>query len=165
MHVNFNTNRRNYINLLSFIPLQRYNADMLKDYLRTNGISAYALSKTSGIAYSTLNDLINGKVTVDNCRVSVLRSLAGALDLSMDQLYSICSDEIRFIRSSYDAKAALRVRAKYYYAEFKYGGDPVSLRLCKVNEENSYFIDDIVRWRVDAYIRNRRMEAFGQEDV
>lgn len=137
---------------------------MLKNYLITKGISAYALSKTSGIAYSTLNDLINGKVTVDNCRVSVLRNLANALDMSMDDLYGLCSDDVRIIRSSYDAEAALRVRAKYYYAEFNYGGEPVSMRLCKVNEENTYFIDDIARWRLDAYIRNRRMEAFGQED-
>lgn len=136
---------------------------MLKNYLKTNGISAYTLSKTSGIAYSTLNDLINGKVTVDNCRVSVLRSLANALNMSMDDLYLLCSDDARIIRSSYDAEAALKVRAKYYYAEFKYGGEPVLMRLCKVNEENKYYIEDIARWRVDAYIRKRRMESFGKE--
>lgn len=45
---------------------------MLRDYLREHGRSIYALSKESGVAYSTLNDLVNGKVDIDHCKVSLL---------------------------------------------------------------------------------------------
>ena len=133
---------------------------MLKDYLKEKGISLYSLAQKSGIAYSTLNDLYNGKVGIDKCRVAVLRSLAEALDMSMDSVYEICAEEHRHIRNSYNAEADLMVRAKYYYARLKYNGEPVDIRLCKVTEDTTFYIDDIARWRVESYIRDRRMKEF-----
>ena len=52
-----------------------YGATMLKEYLKKKNKSIYALSKESGVAYSTLNDLANGKVDINQCKVSLLRAL------------------------------------------------------------------------------------------
>ena len=134
--------------------------DMIKDYLKKQNISVYALSKESGIAYSTLNDLVNGKVPIDRCRVSLLRSLSSSLNLSMDEFYEICCSDSKCVSSSYNVEAGIRVRAKYYYAMFDYKEVPVELKLCKVNEDNTFYIEDIARWRVESYIRRRRMQEF-----
>ena len=133
---------------------------MLKDYLKQNGISVYALAKSSGISYSTLNDLVNGKVEVDNCRVSIARALSAALGLSMDSFCDLCTEHARTVKNSYGIDVSLTVRNKSYCAEFEYDDKPVRLILCKVNEDNSFYIDEIASWRVDGYIRKKRMQAF-----
>lgn len=38
---------------------------MLKEYLKQEGISIYAIARKSGLPYSTVNDLVNGKVRID----------------------------------------------------------------------------------------------------
>ena len=133
---------------------------MLKDYLKQKGISVYALSKTSGVSYSTLNDLVNGKVGIDNCRVSIVRALSVALCLSMDSFYDLCADRDHKVRNSYGVNAVLNVRNKSYFVEFEHDDKPVKLVLCKVNDDTSYYIDDIASWRVDEYIREKRMLSF-----
>ena len=145
---------------LLIIPLQRYNIFMLKEYLNDNEISVYHLAKESGIAYSTLNDLVNGKVDIDKCRVSLMKKLAVSLQMSMDELYDLCKNSRRPILNSYDAEANLTVRAKYYHASIFYNGENTDIRLCKVTEDNSFYIDDIARWRVDEFIREKRMRDF-----
>ena len=133
---------------------------MLKDYLNSKGITTYALAKSSNIAYSSLNDLVNGKVVIDNCRVAMLRALCSSLEMSMDELYDICSGEERLVGTSYGNDVRVNVRNKSYYANFEYKDEPVELLLCKVNEDSSYYIDNIAAWRAEEYIRNRRMKEF-----
>ena len=133
---------------------------MLKDHLKQKGISVYALSKSSGVSYSTLNDLVNGKVEIDNCRVSIVRALSAALCLSMDSFYDLCAERNHLVRNSYGVNANLIVRNKSYCLEFEYDGKPVKLVLCKVNDDTSYYIDDIASWRVDGYIREKRVQSF-----
>lgn len=135
---------------------------MLRDHLKENGISVYALSRDSGISYSTLNDLVNGKVEIDNCRVSLLRRLGTALGMPLEDIYRLCvnSDDRRLIANAYNVDARLSVRKKSYFCDFCYKGERVELRLCRVSSDTSFYIDDIARWRVEAYIRRRRMEDF-----
>lgn len=133
---------------------------MLKDYLRKKGITTYALSQSSEVAYSTLNDLVNGKVDIDNCKISLLRALCNSLDISMEDFCDICKGEKINIRNSYDTEVSLKVRNKAYYAEFEYRDKPVELKLCKVKKDTTFYIDSIAEWRVNDYIRSRRMEEF-----
>ena len=44
---------------------------MLKEYLQKNNISVYKLSKKSDVPYSTLNDLVNLKLPVENIRAGL----------------------------------------------------------------------------------------------
>jgi transcriptional regulator with XRE-family HTH domain len=133
---------------------------MLRDHLRDKGISIYALARDSGISYSTLNDLVNGKVEIANCKVSLLHKLADALGITMDEVFSLCSEKDRLISNSYNLEVRLMVRNKSYFTKFIYGGAPIELELCKVNGDTAYYIEDIARWRTEAYIRNRRMQEF-----
>ena len=133
---------------------------MLKDYMKNNGISVYSLSRKSGVPYSTLNDLVNGKVNIESCKVGLLCALSAALRLSLDDTYSLVRTPDKVYVNAYDITVALNVRNKTYYAVFEYQGEPVELELCKVNDDTSFYIDEIIKWRSEGYIRQRRMDAF-----
>lgn len=63
---------------------------MLGTYLQNQNISLYALAKKSGVAYSTVNYIVNGKTPIDKCSVQTFKRIADALDLSMNELYEKC---------------------------------------------------------------------------
>lgn len=133
---------------------------MLKGYLNEKNISVYSISKSMGIPYSTVNDLVNGKVDITNCKVSLLKRLSEQLGMSMDAMYSICSGEERRLENRYGYNYTINVKNKSYYVEFMYDSKPVEIELCKVNRNTTYYIDEIAEWRSEAYIRERRMEGF-----
>lgn len=63
---------------------------MLSNYLIENQISVYKLSKESNVPYTTLNELVRGERSINECSVKVLISLSNSLNLSLDELYKIC---------------------------------------------------------------------------
>ena len=133
---------------------------MLKGYLNEKNISVYSISNSMGIPYSTVNDLLNGKVDITNCKVSLLKRLSEQLGMSMDAMYSICSGEERRLENRYGYNYTINVKNKSYYVEFMYDSKPVEIEICKVNRNTTYYIDEIAEWRSEAYIRERRMEGF-----
>ena len=100
-----------------------------------------------GIPYSTVNDLVNGKVDITNCKVSLLKRLSEQLGMSMDAMYSICSGEERRLENRYGYNYTINVKNKSYYVEFMYDSKPVEIELCKVNRNTTYYIDEIAEWR------------------
>ncbi len=133
---------------------------MIKEYLQQAGKSVYLLSKESGVPYSTLNDLVNGKVEIENCKISLLMQLAGALGLTMDETFALCSRERQTVETGYGIEPGIRVRNKSYFIEFEYNGELSEIELCKVNEDTKFYIDEIARWRCERYIRDRRIAEF-----
>lgn len=73
---------------------------MLKNYLRTNKISIYRLSKESKIPYTTLNDLVNGETDIEDISLKVFVKLSIGLKMSLEELYKIL-DEKEEIRESF----------------------------------------------------------------
>lgn len=130
---------------------------MLRDYLREHGRSIYALSKESGVAYSTLNDLVNGKVDIDHCKVSLLRSLSLALDLTLEEVIDICSSDNIATQTPQGIDIEISVRNKSYHARFNYYDEIIDLELCRIKEETTFYIDEIATWRVEEYIHDRRI--------
>lgn len=132
---------------------------MLKEYLKNHGISIYALAKRSAVPYSTLNDLANGKVSIDNCKVGILKSLSCTLGLSMEELYEKClgGDQMS-VDTDWGVRADISVRNKSYYVQFVYKELPVEIELCKVSRDTTRYIDGIAKWRAEGYIRDQRMK-------
>ena len=131
---------------------------MLKDYLCEKGISIYAASRATGIPYSTLNDLANCKVDLENCKLGMVLSLSSYLDISIEELMDICRIDKKVVSTSYGVDANINVRNKSYTVAFEYDDENIEMELCKVNEDTSYYIDSIAKWRTEEYIRRRRME-------
>lgn len=132
---------------------------MLKDYLHKQNISIYSLSKNSGIPYSTLNDLVNGKVDIDNCKVSILTKLSKALNLNLDNIYKLCvfnNNEV--YDEEYKITGRIFTRNKDYYIEFLYDGRRIELRICTTRTENRDYIKVMALWTMQDYIREKEME-------
>lgn len=132
---------------------------MLKQYLKQNKISIYSLSKETGIPYSTLNDLCNGKVEIDNCKVGMLMKLTNALKLSTDDLYDICQrKDNSFTIKQTNTQATIKVKNKKYYVEYINNKNKVAIDLFKVNEINSKYVKDAAQWKVEEEMIDEEME-------
>lgn len=133
---------------------------MLKNEIQKRGLSLYRISKETGIAYSTLNDLACGKVSIENCKAGMLRKLSGMLDMSMDELYDTCFCSQLMYQNAYGIDVVVKVKNKTFFAEFLYNKEPVRIELCKVSEDARFYIEEIATWRSEGYIRERRMQDF-----
>lgn len=62
---------------------------MLKNYLKENNISVYAVSRDSGIPYTTLNELVNGKKDIEECSLKTIEKISGFFNVSVDTMLNI----------------------------------------------------------------------------
>lgn len=136
---------------------------MLKDILQEREISIYQLSKQTDISYSTLNDIVNNKISIENCRVIVLYKLSKALNLSMDELYSSCSNVIHIYIKENNIHGIITVKNKRYQLDFEYKNIPVHITLEKVNTITSFYINDIARWEIEDFVSEKEMEESWNE--
>lgn len=149
---------------LNTIPIQRYNiiarSDiMLKEFLHQKNISIYKLSGISGIPYSTLNDIVNHKVDIANIRAGIVFKLADILNISMDELYELCTNQISVYLEGYSAKGTVNIKNKKYVLEFQYQNKEFTDELCPVKKEATMFIESIARWQMEKMISDYEMEA------
>lgn len=126
---------------------------MLKQYIKEQGLSLAELSRKTGIPYSTLNDMVNNKIAIDNCKAGYVRQLAGALDIPMETLMDLNTMEDSFIEFlSNDISAKLFVRLKSYHVSFRYQDRDIDLELGPVNKATTYYAREMARWAVEDYI-------------
>ncbi|MDO4198502.1 MAG: helix-turn-helix transcriptional regulator [Erysipelotrichaceae bacterium] len=132
---------------------------MLKDYLKNRNISVYSLSKNTDIPYSTLSDLCNGKVEIENCKVDILYRISRYLNLNMNEVYDICKDkDDSFYVERYDTGGKIFVRNKTYYVRFIYDDKEVVREVCKVTSRRNLAIKEIASWIAEDYITEKKME-------
>ena len=58
----------------------------LNEYLKQINMCVYALSKASGVPYSTVLGICRGKANIEECRLGTLRAIADALDVNLMDL-------------------------------------------------------------------------------
>jgi len=118
----------------------------------------YSLAKKSKISYSTINDLVNGRVAVDNCKVSVLRGLSLALNISMEELYKLLDQDTEVLVPGMKTNADIEIKNKTYYVNFEYDGKQVQERVCKVNKNTTIYAKELAEWTVSDYIEDKEFE-------
>ena len=57
---------------------------VINDLLRKQKISRYKLSKISGVPQTTISDICNSKVDIENCNVKTMYKIAKALNVSIE---------------------------------------------------------------------------------
>ena len=62
---------------------------MFKEYLKEKKLSVYKLSEMSNVPYTTLNELINGKKKITDCKIKTIESIASALNCSIATLLKL----------------------------------------------------------------------------
>ena len=68
----------------------------IKQYLESKGISVYKLANDAMLAYPTVFNIVNGKVDILNCALGVVKKIADALGLTIDELYTLCDKNRSF---------------------------------------------------------------------
>ena len=131
---------------------------MLKQYLQQKNLSIYKLAVLSGIPYSTLNDIVNHKVDIANIRAGIVFRLADILNITMDELYELCTNQITICLEGYAAKGTVNIKNKKYVLEFQYQNKEFTYELCPVKKEATMFIESIAQWQMEKMISDYEME-------
>ncbi|MCD8231583.1 MAG: helix-turn-helix transcriptional regulator [Clostridiales bacterium] len=136
---------------------------MLKDYLKKRNLSLYHLAKVSAVPYSTVNDLANNRVFAENCKAGVIRRIAAALQISMEELLNICDETTPVETDHGSVNARIFARNKIYYVEFSYDGKTYKKELCSLNRDCAFFVNDFAAWEIDDLISRKELEVVMDE--
>ena len=61
---------------------------MLRNLIEYMGKSVYAVSKESGVPYTTLNEMVNGKKNIDDCSIRTIATLAKYFEMPLEAFYN-----------------------------------------------------------------------------
>lgn len=75
---------------------------MLKKYIKEKNLSVYKLSEISNVPYTTLNELINGKKKVNECKIKTIENIANSLNCSIETLLKLLNSEKVILSNSWD---------------------------------------------------------------
>lgn len=131
---------------------------MLKSILADRGISIYRLSKESGIPYSTLNDLVNHKLPIENMRCGQVHALAEMLELDMDALYNICSFTPSVVSEKYDISATIHVKHKCFCLSFQRKGKTCEAEILAIGKDAFRYLDTLAQWKLNEVLEKLNME-------
>lgn len=70
----------------------------MNELMKQKAVTKYRLSQNSGVPYTTICDICNGKTRIENCSVKTVYKIAGALGVSMESLLDFTFEE----RSSFE---------------------------------------------------------------
>ena len=129
----------------------------LKKYLKDNKLKISEISRTSGLPYTTVNDLINGRTSIRKTSVDTALRLADALGISIDSLIMLSSPP-RIEAGKWTGK--IKSSGKKYYLDFTDGDVSGEKYLCKANKTNSEFITTIATWKLEEIARKERIGSW-----
>jgi lambda repressor-like predicted transcriptional regulator len=132
---------------------------MLKSFLKENKISMYRLSADSGVPYSTLNDLVNRKLPVENLKSGQLYALAESLEMTMNELYDMCRYACQVYSEKYHIPATVTVRHKIYCLSFQKDGETYEDEILPVKREATRCIETLALWKLEEHLSELEMEA------
>ncbi len=128
---------------------------MIKQILKKQKISIRQLSINADIPYSTLNDIVNGKVDIDNVRLGYIRKIADSLNMSIDELVNNVTSG--FAEEYYKVV----IHNKAYYLESDQM--PGQIYLCKVTSLSSRYIHDMARWEYEDYMLAKEADSWREK--
>ena len=124
---------------------------MFQEAIRKAGLNTRKLSQQTKIPYSTLNDIVNDKVMIENVKFGYVMKIASALDMSLDEIA-----EQKSFYQNMDIDVEITVKNKHYYL-MAYGE---AYELCKVTKLSSEYIDDIAKWKLEEIDEQRELDAW-----
>lgn len=133
---------------------------MLKDVLKEKNIKTAYLAKCINEPYMTVNDLVNGRVNIEECKVKLLKEIAEFLGITMEDAFKLCDVNKEIYSEKYDLKAKIVVTRKKYYVTFVYENVSYQIELGKVTEITSMFIMDVALHEMEELISQKEMEKY-----
>ena len=68
----------------------------IKQYLEDNRISIYKVASNALVAYPTVFNIVNGKVDILNCALGIVKKIADALNLTIEEVLTLCDKNHSF---------------------------------------------------------------------
>lgn len=127
---------------------------MIRKLLSDKKISAYRLAKDTGIPYSTISDLVTGKILIENTSSNTLYRLATYFNMSMDCLYNGDANKEKL----YLSNNGREVTIKYKKQTVKYAGPKNLVRFVEINCVNNGVLS------VQTIFTNELGEEYSEED-
>ena len=113
---------------------------LIKEYIKENHISIKKISASTGIPYSSVNDMINGIVDISNIKYGYVKRVADYLGMTVDDFAGLF-----VVEGSKEHEYDIVVKNKCYYIKRKKHPDPVYI--CKVNNLNTEYIETMAEWK------------------
>ena len=138
--------------------------DNFNKTLKDSGLTMYALAKRSGVPYTTINEIHNGKNDINQCAFSTVIRLAGALGVSAGEL----TNDIYYlngIKGKYKGTEFTWSTSDESQITFEYMGDKVTLKagaIYNIPSRLEYY-NIIAGWMIKDYISHREWEKSVQE--
>lgn len=126
----------------------------IKEYLKKNNITIASLQKNTNIPYTTISELINGKVDVDRVYVGSALKLSAACNLSFEAFYALCKKNT----DTEDTNVEIKIRNKKYYVSYTIEGDRQESYLFKASSDSKRFVKDAAKWEFDIARQNKELE-------
>ena len=124
----------------------------LKELCKSRHLTVKKLANICDMPYSTMNDITNGKRDILDLPLRTCLKITYALGISLDQL--IASDPLEELRSK-----GFNVYVKnhnYFFIPDDPETEPI--RICKVNQLNTYFLEDMIRSKQLEMARRKEAE-------
>lgn len=107
----------------------------LKEYMKYEKISVSSLSKTANVPYTTVSEIVNGKIDIQKVQFGTVLRICKALDISTEKIFELCVIP--------EENWTIFLQDNEYYMSYKYGNDRKTKKLCKYSEANSKYITQI----------------------
>ena len=133
--------------------------DNFNTALKNSGMSMYALSKRSGVPYTTINELHSCKNDINQCAASTLWRLAAALDVPAEDLLNVIS-YLDGVRGKYRGISYVWISDKTSRISFEYNGKTVTLDTGKYLNMPSRieYYGIIAGWMIRDYINKAEFD-------
>lgn len=128
----------------------------IKDYIKSKHLRISEISRSSNIPYTTVNEIINGKIDIDRVQVGTALKIAAACGLEFNELYAMCKDTSTLPKIE---DGLIRIKNKSYYLAYDIGEYSGEMYLCKVNDTNTRYIKDMAEWSVNDIKQNIKQQA------
>lgn len=131
---------------------------MLKEFLKEQHISIYKLAKLSNVPYSTVNDLVNYKLSVENIRAGQLKSMADVLCVDLGTLYDMCVFRKSIYSKKYKISAKIEINQKKYCLSYIRNGKEYYCEILPVKNDVTTYIEVLAEWKLDEEIEKLQLE-------
>ena len=141
-----------------------YNNSNFNEALARSGMSMYALAKISGIPYTTINEIHNGKNDINQCTASTVWRLAAALGVPSDSVINPIN-YLDGVRGRYKGIDYTWSTGDCSQIVFEYEGEKVTLSTGAVYNIPSRirYYNIFAEWMIKEYVSHRKWEKETEE--
>ncbi len=128
----------------------------IKEYIKNKNLRISEISRSSGIPYTTVSEIVNGKLDIDRVQVGTALKIASACGVEFNELYEMCKDTSSLPKID---DGLIRIKNKSYYLAYDIGEHSGEMYLCKVNDTNTRYVKDMAEWSINDIKQDIKQQA------